>query len=233
MNDLWQSLAQRANLSLDPSQLALLEKYLDLLIAANERMNLTRITDRAAAELLHIGDSLTVLPFLPAEPHALADVGSGGGVPGIVLAIARPDVRVTLIESTQKKSAFLKQAVAELGLTNVKVDSRRAEDMGLTEVRGTFNVAVARAVATMDWLVEWMLPLVKKGGYMLAMKGPKAQEELLFARKAIRLLYGGEPSIHPANLQEGDHRVIVKIVKMQPTAKEFPRASTTTKGKPI
>ena len=92
MNPLWTDLAARAGLSLTPEQHAGLARYLDLLLAANATMNLTRITDRAAAEVQHVGDSLTVLPFLPKEPHALADVGTGGGVPGIPLAIARPDV---------------------------------------------------------------------------------------------------------------------------------------------
>ena len=88
-------------------------------------MNLTRIVDRPTAEVQHIGDALTLLPFLPAAAHRLADVGTGGGVPGIPLAIVRPDVQVTLIESTKKKAAFLREAVAQLGLTNVTVDDRR------------------------------------------------------------------------------------------------------------
>src|SRR3954462_13041389 len=104
MNELWAQIAARADIALSPAQHALLARYLDLLLAANERMNLTRITERAAAEIQHVGDALTLLPYLPAGAFALADLGSGGGVPGIPLAIARPDARITLIESTRKKA---------------------------------------------------------------------------------------------------------------------------------
>jgi 16S rRNA (guanine527-N7)-methyltransferase len=150
MNPLWSELASRASVSLSDAQLAQLSKYLDLLLAANETMNLTRITDRLAAEVQHVGDALTVLPFLPKAGHSLADVGTGGGVPGIPLAIARPDVRVALIEATKKKAAFLQTAVDALGLTNVRVVAERAEDAAaVSGRRESFDVVVARAVATM------------------------------------------------------------------------------------
>src|SRR5688500_1440653 len=115
MTPLWNDLAARAGLTLTDDQHAQLSRYLDLLLDANQRMNLTRITDRAAAEVQHVGDALTLLPHLPPGEFRLADVGSGGGVPGIPLAIARPDARVMLVESTKKKAAFLKSAAAELG----------------------------------------------------------------------------------------------------------------------
>src|SRR4051794_31430954 len=107
MLNLWQDLALRAGINVSEAQIQLLHRYLDLLIAGNQRMNLTRITDRAAAEVQHVGDALTLLPFLPGTSHRLADVGSGGGVPGIPLAIVRPDAQVTLVESTKKKAIFL------------------------------------------------------------------------------------------------------------------------------
>src|SRR4051794_13493442 len=107
MNPLWQQLADRAQLTLSQRQLDQFDHYLDLLLAANEQMNLTRIDTRDTAEVGHIGDALTLLPYLPREQHRLADIGSGGGIPGIPLAIARPDAQVTLIESTQKKANFL------------------------------------------------------------------------------------------------------------------------------
>ena len=105
--ELWQTLAQKAGLTLNSVQTGQLGSYLDLLFAANQRMNLTRITNRGDAEVLHVGDALTLLPHLPPQARRLADVGSGGGVPGIVLAIARPEIHVTLIESTRKKADFL------------------------------------------------------------------------------------------------------------------------------
>src|SRR2546423_1209316 len=155
MNALWNEVAARAGVELSDEQHALLSRYLELLLAANETMNLTRITDRAAAEVQHVGDSLTILPFLPKESHRLADVGTGGGVPGIPLAIARTDVHVLLIESTKKKATFLRAAVAELGLRNVTISDERVEDVGRAEGhRERYEVAVARAVATMAWLPE-------------------------------------------------------------------------------
>src|SRR4051812_19771103 len=117
MNPVWTDLAARAGLALTPEQHDRLSRYLDLLLAANATMNLTRITDRPAAEVQHVGDSFPLLPLLPKDPHRLADVGSGGGVPGIPLAVVRPDVQVVLIESTKKKAAFLRQATEALGLS--------------------------------------------------------------------------------------------------------------------
>src|SRR4051794_29698257 len=159
-------------------------------------MNLTRITDRPAAEVQHVGDALTVLPFLPKRELRLVDVGSGGGVPGIPLAIVRPDARVLLVESTKKKAAFLRSAVAELGLRNVTVSDQRVEDVARAEEhRERYDVAVARAVAALAWLAEWCLPLVKKGGRVLAMKGQRAADELPAAARAIKYVNGGQPVV--------------------------------------
>ncbi len=233
MHTLWTELASRAQANLSDAQHGLLSRYLDLLLAANLRMNLTRITDRTAAEVQHVGDALTLLPPLPSGPFRLADVGSGGGVPGIPLAIARPDATVMLIESTKKKAAFLREAVDALGLTNVSISQWRAEDVGRSNSRETFDVATARAVATLDWLAEWCLPLLKTGGTMLAMKGPRVAEELPAARKAIKLLGGAEPVVHPVELPGTEHRVIVEIRKRSRTDVRYPRAATQAKGKPL
>src|SRR5688500_15919869 len=157
---LWSALAARAGVTLTTAQHDLLARFLDLLLDANRTMNLTRIVDRASAEVQHVGDALTLLPFLPQVPLRLADVGSGGGVPGIPLAIARPDAQVLLIESTKKKAAFLRSAAAELKLENVSVSEWRAEDVGRSNSRETFDVAVARAVGALVWLVDSSLPLV-------------------------------------------------------------------------
>jgi len=235
VSELWITLARRAQLELSADQVARLSRYIDLLFAANERMNLTRIADRAAAEVQHVGDSLTLLPLLPREAHHLADVGSGGGVPGIPLAIARPDVGIALIESTQKKAGFLREAAHDLGLNNVTVHPVRAEDSGAkaSALRESFDVVVARAVATLDWLAEWCLPLARKGGTMLAMKGPKVLDELPIARKAIKLLGGGEPVLHRVELPGAENHVIVQIPKIARTDRRYPRSATSAKGKPI
>ena len=234
MNPLWNDLAARAALTLSEEQHARLSRYLDLLLEANARMNLTRITDRAAADVQHVGDALTLLPFLPKESHRLADVGTGGGVPGIPLAVARPDAAVVLVESTKKKAAFLASAVEALGLRNVTVTDTRAEDAGQSpKFRETFDVVTARAVATLDWLAEWCLPLAKKGGKVLAMKGARAAEEVPAAARAIKYLNGGEAIVHPVDLPGSEHRVIVEIPKLGKTSVRYPRDPTFAKGKPL
>src|SRR5688500_14610379 len=226
MTPLWNDLAARAGLTLTDDQHAQLSRYLDLLLEANQRMNLTRITDRAAAEVQHVGDALTLLPLLPPGNIRVADVGTGGGVPGIPLAIARPDARAVLIESTKKKAAFLASAVAALGLGNVEVSDLRAEDAGQSaQFRETFDVVTARAVATLDWLAEWCLPLAKpKTGKVLAMKGARAAEELPAAAKALKLLHAGEPVVHPVDLPGSEHRVIIEIPKRGRTDPRLPRS---------
>jgi 16S rRNA (guanine527-N7)-methyltransferase len=233
MTELWNQLAAKADVTLSMGQHDLLSRYIDLLLEANQRMNLTRIADRPAAEVQHVGDALTVLPFLPKETFRLVDVGSGGGVPGVILAIARPDAKVVLLEATKKKAAFLQEVVTALGLANVKVMPERAESAGRGELRESRDVAVARAVGAMDFLVEWCLPLVKKGGRMLAMKGARIVDELPAAKKAIRLLGGGEAVVHPVELPGTEHRVIVEIPKVGRTDARYPRDPTVAKGKAI
>jgi 16S rRNA (guanine527-N7)-methyltransferase len=233
MNELWNVIAARAGQSLTEQQHAALGQYLDLLTAANEKMNLTRIVDRESAERLHIADALTLLQYLPTQPHKLADVGSGGGVPGIPLGIVRPDVKVLLVESTQKKAAFLRETAAALKLENVSVSEWRAEDVGNSVNRESFDVCTARAVGAMDMLVEWCLPLVKVGGKLLAMKGAKVAEELPVAGKAIKWMGGGKPVIHQAELPGAEHHVIVEIAKVEKTDRRYPRAASVAKGKPL
>jgi 16S rRNA (guanine527-N7)-methyltransferase len=235
MNALWNDLAARAGVSLSPAQHDLLARHLDLLLEANRTMNLTRITDRPAAEVQHVGDALTLLPHLPPGQVSVADVGSGGGFPGIPLAVARPDARVLLIESTKKKAAFLRSAVEQLDLPNVIVTDARVEDVGRDPVhRERYDVATARAVATLDWVAEWCLPLVKpKTGKVLAMKGQRAAEELPAAAKAIKLLNGAPPVVHPVDLPGTEHHVIVEIRKQGRTDARYPRPATSAKGKPL
>ncbi len=233
MNELWSTLAARANLTLSASQDAQLSRYLDLVTAANARMNLTRIVDRPSAEVQHVGDALTLLPHLPSGPAKLVDVGSGPGVPGMPLAIVRPDLKVTLIEATQKKANFLRGTAAELGLSNVTVRGERAEDVGREMDREAYDVATARAVATLDWLAEWLLPMVKVGGSALAMKGQRAAEEVPNAASAVRLLGGSPAIVHPVDLPGSEHRVIVQMRKVRKTDDRFPRHATAAKGRPL
>jgi 16S rRNA (guanine527-N7)-methyltransferase len=232
-SDLWNELSGKAGAPLSDMQHQSLWRFIDLLLAANQRMNLTRIASRDEAAVLHVGDALTLLPFIPQSARRLADVGSGGGVPGIPLAIARPDAQVVLIESTRKKAEFLRQTVATLGLANAAIDARRAEQVGLSDQRESFDIAIARALATLDWLAEWCMPLVKVGGSVLAMKGPRVHDELPGAHRAIRLLGGGEPVLHPVELPGAAGHVIVQIPKISRTDLRYPRNPTVAKRTPL
>jgi len=174
-------------------------------------MNLTRIDSPDAAAVQHVADALTLLPYLPPRPHRLADAGSGGGVPGIPLAIVRSDVRVTLIEATGKKARFLEQTARELRLTNIQVVNARLEDAA--GLREAFDVVVARALAPMDKLARWCLPLVRVGGALLAMKGPRAHGELAGAARTIARL-GGRPAVlHPVDEPNLDGHIIAEVRK--------------------
>jgi 16S rRNA (guanine527-N7)-methyltransferase len=233
VNPLWSDIASGAHVNLSAAQLAAMDRYIDVLLDVNQKMNLTRITDRAAAEIQHVGDALTLLPHLPSDTKRLADIGSGGGVPGIPLAIARPDIQMTLVESTKKKSAFLRNVAETLELRNVNIIDTRAEELARTGDRESFDIVTARAVGALVWLAEWCLPLARKGGKVLAMKGARITEELEPAQKPIRLLGGGEPIVHPVTLPGVEHHVIVEIPKIGKTDKRYPRNPTATGGRPL
>lgn len=233
MIELWNQLAAVAGLSLSESQHVLLDRYVAFLLEANRTMNLTRIDDRASAEVLHVGDALTLLRFLPKEHCRLGDVGSGGGVPGIPLAIVRPDAQVFLIESTKKKAAFLERTACELHLANVHVLPDRAEDIARGQFRESFDIVTARAVGAMNLLVEWCLPLVRKGGKLLAMKGVKIAEELPAADRAIKLLGGGPPAVHRVQLPATESHVIVEVTKIGRTDARYPRPASQAKKKAL
>lgn len=171
--ELWRALAARGGVELSDAQVAQLGRYLDLLVEWNARLNLTRIVDRADAEVRHVADALSLLEHVPRDAKMLADVGTGGGVPGVPLAIARPELKVTLVDSTKKKLDAVAAMCGELGLANVSVHHGRAETM-----RRTFDVVTARAVAALPELVAWCDGLLGPRSVLLAMKGPRVREEL-------------------------------------------------------
>ena len=178
-----------------------------------------------------VADSLVLLEHL-GDARRLVDVGSGGGLPGLPLKIARPSLEVTLVEADQAKAAFLVQACASLDLEGVEVLARRAEEVGHDErYRESFDVAVARAVAPTPVLVELCLPLVRVGGRLLAQKTD--QEELASARRAIELLGGSLERIAAAPSALRSSGTVVVISKIRPTPQEYPRRPGVPNRRPL
>ncbi len=205
--------------TLDEKALGRLGDYLARLLAMNERMNLTAITDPAEAWTRHAFDALTLLPLLAdLKPGArVVDVGSGGGVPAIPLAIARPDLKLTLIDATQKKAAFLTEVARALGLGNVTVRAQRAELVGRAELRGVFDVATARAVGRIAMLAPLMAPLVKPGGRVLMIKGQRADEEL----EEATLVLAEQRCAHEKTVDTPTGRIVV--LRVGPAEQRAPK----------
>ena len=178
-----------------------------------------------------IDDALVLLDHL-GDAKRLVDVGSGGGLPGLPLKIARPELAVTLVEVDSGKAAFLVQSCARLGLVDVEVVARRAEEVGHdARYRESFDVAVARALAPLPVLVELCLPLVRMGGNLLAQKTDK--EEVPAAQRAIELLGGALQSVSPAPSTARATGTIVVIAKVGPTPSRYPRRSGVPARKPL
>jgi len=176
--------ATAMNINVTEEQILLFGRYYEFLLEVNQKVNLTRITEPQDVAAKHFGDSLALLaPNELLQEVLVADIGTGAGFPGIPVAIMRPDIQVVLVDSLRKRTVFLSEAIRLLDLRNVKVVWARAEDMGRNpDWRERFDVVLARAVASLNVLAELCLPLVKKGGIFLAMKGPKTSEELLLAK---------------------------------------------------
>jgi 16S rRNA (guanine527-N7)-methyltransferase len=214
-----------------------LAAYLDLLFEANKKINLTAIKDVDLAWQRLIIDSLTLLAGLENVPAGarLIDIGSGGGLPGVVLALCRGDLDITLLEATGKKVRFLKECINAMGLKQVRAVQDRAETLGQNHAhRERYELAVSRAVGPMSLVLEYSLPLVKLGGRVLAMKGPKVEAELDEAGDALDLLGAGDLQVFDAYPESFDKQlVIVSIVKARPTPSAYPRAPGEPRRKPL
>jgi len=213
-------------------------RYLDELLERNRRVNLTSITAPDEVAALHFLDSLTCLAALdfPADAR-VADVGAGAGLPGIALAIARPDVRVVLIESIHKKARFLEHVVRRLPLPNVVVYCGRAETAGRNPLlRESFHVVVIRAVARLAVAAELCLPLARIGGAALVMKGPRGAEEAAEASSAIAILGGRMESTRDLLLPAPSGpvaRTIIVLRKHAQTPPKYPRAPGKPAKRPL
>ncbi len=207
------------------------EIYKEHIQKINKVLNLTAITDDEGIYLKHFYDSLLIHKDI--EPNnSLCDVGSGAGFPGLVLAIARPDIDVTLIEPTTKRTNFLEEVVSLCELDNVTVINGRAEDV-VVDLRESFDVVTARAVAYLDILSELCMPFVKIGGQFIAMKGSKGKEEVEISSKAIQTLGGKVESMNEIEDEKMGLRINVKIRKISKTHIKYPRNYGRIKKTPL
>ena len=213
------------------------ERYVGLLLDANRRVNLTRVVEPSEVARLHLLDALAALPLLDAAaPHRVVDLGSGGGVPAIPLALARPDIEWLLVDSVGKKAAILRGFVDALGLRNVDVSADRAESLGRDPAhRERFGVATARACASLPVLAELALPLVAVGGRLLAWKGPLRDddEEVRRGRVAIGQVGGGRLAILPAGPEVLGGHTFVVVPKDRPAPARFPRRPGEPARRPL
>lgn len=208
-----------------------LEKYKEMLLAWNEKFNLTAITDEEEIAVKHFADSLSILDIVKDRKN-MADVGTGAGFPGIPLKIAGFKGEIVLMDSLNKRIGFLEAVISELGLSGCRAVHIRAEDAGRGEMRETFEVVTARAVANLPALSEYCLPLVKKGGIFVAMKGPEAGEELRTSKNAIEKLGGRLKETEKLNIDNYE-RTIVIIEKVKNTPGIYPRKAGTPKKRPL
>lgn len=236
MEDFAQQARTILGLNLTQSQLAALERYENELLEWNLRVNLTAINKPEKIRTKHFLDSLTCLIAMRNTPSdRVIDVGTGAGFPGIPLKIICPGIRLSLVESVGKKAAFCQHIVDSLGLKNVTVLSERVEAVGaLPSHREQYDWAIARAVANLPVLVEYLLPLVRVGGKALAMKGESGLAEAQSAENALRLLGGRLHQIVPVTLPGvEEQRYLVVIEKIAATPDQYPRRVGVPTKKPL
>lgn len=225
-------------LDLSSEQVIQLRTFYENLVEWNKVMNLTTITDEEDVYTKHFLDSLSLLNLLPGDAlshKTLIDVGTGAGFPGLVIAIAFPDLHVTLMDSLNKRINFLYDTVAKCHLTNVSCVHARAEELGRNrEYRETYEYAVSRAVANASTLSEYCIPLIKIGGIFIAYKADKLEEELSAGEKAVHLLGGTIINKMTFDLPDSNYsRTLLAIQKVNQTSKKYPRKAGTPAKQPL
>ncbi|MBI5412570.1 16S rRNA (guanine(527)-N(7))-methyltransferase RsmG [Candidatus Peregrinibacteria bacterium] len=221
---------------LSPKTIEQLKKFSGLFFEKNQQLNLSGIRDKEGIWLRHIHDSLVLLEtaFDLKPVRSVLDLGTGGGLPGIPLAIVFPDKQFTLVDATGKKIAAVSEFIKQLGLKNAVAIQGRAEVIAHSQkFREKFDLVVARAVAEFNILSEYALPLVKPGGYFIAYKARKAERELAQAKKAIQLLGGIAEDVIALNVPELGHRSFVVIQKKKTTPAFYPRHDGKIRKNPL
>jgi 16S rRNA (guanine527-N7)-methyltransferase len=233
---------------LSADQCRCFEQFARMLQAGNKVHNLTRITDTEQIYIRHFVDSLQVLPILDSRDQAgrLMDVGSGAGLPGLAVAIARPGWQVVSVEATAKKVRFQEAVVTSLGLDHVQCIHGRAEDLAHDDRhRAKYDIVTVRAVAQLSILVEWCIPLLKVNGILVAFRGKDAQQEIVKAQGALQVLGARIDQVRSYGLQDLAGKVglsctdsepvfhLVTIIKQSPTPKAYPRRFSRIKNEPL
>lgn len=241
---LLQAGAEQLGVALSSAQLAQFDVYYHLLVEWNQKFNLTSIIEHKDVQVKHFLDSLVGLPVwvgergdkVPIQQQLrCVDVGSGAGFPGIPLKVAAPALQWTLMDGTGKKIIFLRHVIEQLGLQGIDVVQGRAEELGRhSNYREHFDLVTARAVAPLNTLVEYLLPLARKDGLVMIYKGAGVSEEFMAARKAIQLLGGETVRMAPVQVPFlEEQRFIVLIRKVQPTPNIYPRGQGLARKKPL
>jgi 16S rRNA (guanine527-N7)-methyltransferase len=236
MNQLVQQVYRQVGLKLTPHQVNLLEQYEQELLAWNERYNLTAIRDTEEVRVKHFLDSLTCVQAMKEGPgRRMIDIGSGAGFPGLVLKIVYPSVQLTLVDSVGKKIDFCRHVVKKLGMEQVETLHERAENIGQSLAhREQYDWAVARAVAALPVLAEYLLPLVRVGGHMLAMKGESGPAESHASEHALQMLGGHLRQLLPVTLPGvAEERYLVIVDKVAATPNRYPRRVGIPSKRPL
>ncbi len=228
------TLADGFGVELSDEKLALFENYAGKLVEKNKVMNLTAITDPDGIAVKHFADSLSVFSIInPDNGAKVIDVGTGAGFPSVPMLIARPDLKLTMLDSTAKKLAFIAESLEDMGIDATTLHSRAEEAGQSKSYRESFDFCVSRAVASLNVLAEYCLPFVKVGGTFVAMKGAKAQEEIDSAKAAIKLLGGEITEVKSFSLADDGERNLVFIKKISQTPTKYPRVSAQISKKPL
>lgn len=222
------------NIDLDKKQKQQFYKYMELLLSWNEKINLTAIKEPKEVIIKHFVDSLTIAKYIP-QGVTLVDMGTGAGFPGIPLKIYRNDIKITLVDSLNKRIKFLDEVIQKLKLEGIETKHARAEEFGKnSKYRETFDIATSRAVANLATLSEYLIPLVKVNGKCISMKGPDIKAELQNGKRAIKILGGKISKVDCFELPNTDiKRTILIIDKVEKTPQKYPRKPGMPAKEPI